>query len=99
MGLQIPSGLVCSECGTETIHVMPEEETWETVHPPVKCPACGHDDVLTIDAEDAGERHFYGNIMAKLVQEKRDNHNADHLDDLHADEPMPLYCHHCRDAA
>jgi Zn ribbon nucleic-acid-binding protein len=78
-------GVTCPDCGKQMEHVMPEEEQWETAHPPIACLDCGHTDVLTIDPYDASERQRIGDIMARLVQSKRDQHHSDHHEGKHPD--------------
>lgn len=92
----------CETCTTdeqpvEMVHYMPDEESWETAHPPVRCPKCGVIAMLTIDPTNPADVANIGYIMAQLVQAKRDQHHADHEAGGHTGEPIPAFCHHCRD--
>lgn len=92
--MQMPD---CPKCGAQMTYYMPDEETWETAHPPVHCPSCGVQDTLTIDPTDRIAVQNVGHSMAVLVQAKRDRHHADHEAGGHTGEPIPAFCHHCRD--
>lgn len=87
--------MTCTDCNQEMAHYFAEEHElgWETAHPPVMCPGCGKQDVLTIDPTDHAEVQRIGHIMAQLCQAKRDGEHADHAAGKH--DGTHRWCHHC----
>lgn len=80
----------------EMVHYMPDDESWLTAAPPVRCPQCGVTAALTIDPANQADVANVGQVMAQLVQAKRDEHHAEHHAGQH-DGSQTAICHHCRD--